>query len=102
MRGTGDAAHYRLLALFSACKNTMWPYLVGIQLYNPLYRPLREAQLSRLGAIPLIDNVWLVYGDYSAEALKIFLQTLLDDLDQFFVAPVDEDFTSHNLPVRKV
>lgn len=42
------------------------------------------------------------YGDYSAEALKVFLTTLLDDLDQFFVASVDEDFASHNLPVRKV
>lgn len=80
----------------------MWPYLVGIQLYNPLYRPLRDAQLRRVGAIPLIDNVWLLYGDYSAEALKVFLTTLLDDLDQFFVASVDEDFASHNLPVRKV
>lgn len=69
---------------------------------QPLYRPLRDAQLRRLGAIPLIDNVWLLYGDYSAEALKVFLTTLLDDLDQFFVASVDEDSASHNLPVRKV
>ena len=74
-------------------KETMWPYLVGI---DCLDRTFLE-RLSLFETIPVIPGVSLIRSDYGVEALKVALSTVLPDEARFFVVAAHGPLATQNL-----
>lgn len=66
-------------------------FLITYDLIRPRkdYQPLWNA-LGRLGAERILESVWYLKGNYTAEQVSAHLNTVMDQDDLIFVARFDD------------